>query len=124
MWDYEMTAFGERLGLPSLALNEEGRATLVIDDVGTLTLQKTGTQSAPELALILSRPVQSTEAATHYRRIAEAVHWKRFAERAVQAALFRDSLILTARMQESEVSAALLENVLRTLTALLDAARH
>ena len=41
MIDYEINEFGKRLGLPGLELNGSGLASLVLDGVGTLTIEKT-----------------------------------------------------------------------------------
>ena len=74
MLDYELDAFGKRLGLPALALNENGLAVIAMDGIGTLTLQK-GEGGAEDMLLVaLASPVDPTESAARYRAALELAH--------------------------------------------------
>ena len=115
MIDYEINEFGRRLGLPSLELNQNGMASLVIEGLGTVMLEKTSELGDGELLLVLSRPVEPSETAS-FAKLLEAVGWRRNPPFRMSAAFFRQSLILTARFEEGAVTAALLENALRVLS--------
>ena len=115
MLDYELDAFGKRLGLPALALNENGLAVIAMDGIGTLTLQK-GEGGAEDMLLVaLASPVDPTESAARYRAALERSNWRTALPHPLSVALFRDMLIRTVRLPEAAVTAAGLENVLRFL---------
>lgn len=116
MIEHEIQAFGERLGLPELALNDEGRAGLRVGAVGYVGLERNERPGSPdEILLVLSRELAGSGAAP-FGVLLDRTSWRRNPPFAAQASLFRDSLMLTIRMPEETVTAALLENALRYLT--------
>ena len=114
MIDYEINEFGKRLGLPGLELNGSGLASLVLDGVGTLTIEKTSDFMKRELLLTLSQPIEPTDSARFGRLLAN-VNWRRRPAFKLSPAFFRHHLILTARFDDDGVTAALLENALRVM---------
>lgn len=120
MIDFELNEFGRRLGMPGLGLNESAVAGVTIEGVGLLTLERIETaNSESELLVSLARPIKSTEA-LRYGALLERLDWRRHPPFAFSAGLFRDNLILSTRLEESAVTAAMLENVLRALSDELD----
>lgn len=108
MTDYEIEAFGRRLGLTGLALDESGRVSLKLSDLGELTL----TETDGGLRLTLSR-AQSSDDTAPYERLLASIDWHKNPPFLVQAAFFRRHLILSLALEDAEVTAAGLENALR-----------
>ena len=116
MIDFELNEFGRRLGMPGLELNENAAAGVTIEGLGVLTLERVETpEGQEELLVTLARPIESTEAA-RFGALLERLDWRRHPAFAFSAGLFRDRLILSTRLNESAVTARMLENVLRALS--------
>lgn len=105
----EMAAFGRRLGLPGLAWNEDGRVALKLRDLGELTLEKTD----DGVRLVLVNAPSEAEGRVAYERLLKTLDWRRRPAYTAQAAWYRGRLILSVLLENSEVTAAALENVLR-----------
>ena len=121
--DFEISEFGKRLGIDGLALNDRSAAGLVIDGVGTLTLERLESPSGvgePELLVVLSRTIEPSESA-RYGALLSRIHWRRHPAAALCAGLFRNELILSTRIPQRRVTASALENTLRLLSAELSA---
>lgn len=116
MLDIELDAFGRRLGLPSLELGEAGIASLVIDGLGTLSLQTGEGASEDELLMTLAVPLEPSTAAERYAAALERCGWRSGLPLPLSASLFRDHLILTVRFPADRVTAPQLENALRFIS--------
>lgn len=116
MIDFELNEFGRRLGMPGLELNENAAAGVTIEGLGVLTFERVETpEGQAELLVSLSRPIESTEAG-RFGALLERLDWRRHPVFTFSAGLFRDRLILSTRLNESAVTARMLENVLRALS--------
>ncbi len=121
--DFEIGEFGKRLGIDCLALNERSAAGLVIEGVGTLTLERLESPpdaGEPELLVALSRTIEPSEAA-RFGALLSRIHWRRHPAATLCAGLFRNELIVSTRIEERRVTASALENMLRLLSAELSA---
>lgn len=121
MLDYELDAFGKRLGLPTLSLNDNGLAVVAMDGIGTLTLQMGEGATDNRLLVMLAVPVEPTDSANRYYAALERVNWRSGLPHPLSVALFRDNLIWTVRLTDTAITAAGLENILRFL---MDEAAH
>ena len=116
MLDYEIEAFGRRLGLEHLALSAGGVARLDIENVGSLYLERQ--ETASELLVYVSAPFPVPDAGAT-RRLLALCDYRRGYPMPVFAGAFSGRAVLLTRMQESAVTAAGLENALRFLADLL-----
>ena len=120
MLDYEVEAFGRRLGLEGLKLSSEGIARLDIENIGSLYLER---GQDGEFLLYLSSPLPSHDTAS-VRRLLELCDYRRGLPMPVSVGAFSGRAILLTRMNEGAVTASTLENALRFLSDLLhDAVR-
>ena len=118
MLDYEIEAFGRRLGLENLALSAEGVARLDIENVGSLYLERQEASGARELLVYVSAPLPVPDAGAT-RRLLELCDYRRGYSMPVFAGAFSGRALLLTRMEENAVTAAGLENALRFLAELL-----
>ena len=122
MLDLEINEFGRRLGLPGLALDDNGRAGVRFDVIGMLTLEAGEGSEEDVLRVVLAVPVEPSDAAVRYDAALRRVSWRSALPYSVSTALFRDQLIWSVRLPARSVTAAALENALRFL--LDEAARR
>ncbi len=115
MLDYEIEAFGRRLGLEGLKLSSEGIARLDIENIGSLYLER---GQDGEFLLYLSSPLPPHDTAT-VRRLLELCDYRRGLPMPVSAGAFSGRAILLTRMDEGAATASTLENALRFLSELL-----
>ena len=118
MLDYEIEAFGRRLGLEHLALSSEGVARLDIENVGSLYLERQEKAGAGELLVYVAAPLPVPDGGAT-RRLLELCDYRHGYPMPVFAGAFSGRAVLLTRMEENAVTAAGLENVLRFLAELL-----
>ena len=121
MLEYEIEAFGRRLGLESLAFSQEGVARLDIENIGSFYLEKAEYNGRREILAYLSSPLpdHDTDAV---RRLLSLCDYRRGLPMPLSAGVFSGRGMLLTRMAEEKVTAASLENVLRFLTELMHGA--
>lgn len=120
MIDFELNEFGRRLGMPGLAFNAAGAAGVVIEGIGTLSLESIEREGRREMLVSLARTIEPSET-SRYGRLLERADWRRHPEFTFSAGLFQDRLIASLRLEEGRVTAAVLENALRFLSGELSA---
>lgn len=118
MLDYEIEAFGRRLGLEHLSLSPEGVARLDIENVGSLYLERSENQGRKELLIYVAVPLPAHDDG-EIRRLLELSDYRRGLPMPVSAGAFSGKAVLLTRMAETAVTAAGLENALRFLSDLL-----
>lgn len=118
MLDYEIEAFGRRLGLDALAFSPEGVVRLDIENIGSVYVEKSEQGASSEILVYLAAPVPAhdEEAA---RRLLELCDYRRGYALPVFAGVFSGRAVLLTRMPEASATAASLENALRFLAELL-----
>lgn len=121
MLEYEIEAFGRRLGLESLAFSREGLARLDIGDIGSFYLEKAEYNGRHELLVYLSAPLPEHDAAS-VRRLLSLCDYRRGLPMPLFAGVFSGRGMLLTRMDEEKVTAASLENALRFLAELMHGA--
>jgi type III secretion system chaperone SycN len=118
MLAYEIKAFGQRLGLESLALSQDGVAQLNIDGIGSFFLELKETHGRRELLVYLSAQLPEHDTETP-RRLLEACDYRRGQPMPLSAGVFSGRALLLTRLQEQDVTAAAIENSLRFLAETL-----
>lgn len=118
MLDYEIEAFGRRLGLDSLVFSPQGVACLNIENVGSLYLEKSEGRGRVELLVYVSAPLPVPDNGAT-RRLLEICDYRHGHAMPVFAGAFSGRAVLLTRMEESSVTAAGIENALRMLTDLM-----
>ena len=118
MLEYEIEAFGHRLGLDGLALSPAGLARLDIENVGSLYLERAEERGHDELLVYLAVPLPAHDGGAT-RRLLELCDYRRGFSLPVSAAEAGGRALLLTRMEESAVTAAGLENALRFLSELM-----
>ena len=118
MLAYEIKAFGQRLGLESLALSQDGVAQLNIDGIGSFFLELTEKHGRRELLAYLSAQLPDHDADTP-RRLLEACDYRRALPMPLAAGVFSGRAVLLTRIQDQEVTASTIENALRFLAETL-----
>ena len=123
MLDYEIEAFGRRLGLDSLALSLQGTACLNIENVGRLYLEKAEQRGRVELLVYVAAPLPVPDGGAT-RRLLEVCDYRHGHPLPVAAGVVSGQAVLLTRMEESSVTAAGIENALRMLAELLHGILH
>lgn len=118
MLDYEIEAFGRRLGLDSLVFSPQGVACLNIENVGSLYLEKSEGRGRGELLVYVSAPLPVPDNGAT-RRLLEICDYRHGHAMPIFAGAFSGRAVLLTRMEESTVTAAGIENALRMLTDLM-----
>ena len=118
MLDYEIEAFGRRIGLDSLTLSAEGSVCLNIENVGRLYLEKAENHGRRELLIYVSTPLPVPDGGAT-RRLLELCDYRLAHPMPVFAGVFSGHAVLLTRMNETAVTAAGIENALRMLAELL-----
>lgn len=113
--------FGRRLGLTDLALDEQGRAALEFDGLGSVTIERAESGSPAEGDLVLALALPATPGETpDVGAILERASWDASAEPPLHAGVFHGRPVFALSYDETRVTGADLENGLRTL---MEAAR-
>ncbi|MBQ4615348.1 MAG: type III secretion chaperone SycN [Mailhella sp.] len=120
MLAYEIQAFGQRLGLESLALSHDGIAHLNIEGIGSFYLELEEKNGRRELLAYLSAEIPAYDVDTP-RRLLEACDYRRANPMPLSAGVFSGRAILLTRLKEHEATAAGIENALRFLAEVLHA---
>ena len=110
--------FGQRIGLPGLALNERGMAGLSIEGLGDFTLEPAeGADYGDEDDVVLSLALEAdaSEAGGRFLAAMKRANWREAPAPAFRAGLLHDRLVLSVRIPADEASAVRLENALRFL---------
>ena len=118
MLEYEIEAFGRRLGLDALPLSPTGVARLDIENVGSLYLERVEERGRSELLVYVSAPLPAHDGGAT-RRLLELCDYRRGFPLPVSAGVVSGKALLLTRMEESAVTAAGLENALRFLSELM-----
>ena len=118
MLDYEIEAFGRRLGLDSLAFSPQGVVCLNIENVGSLYLEKAEGRGRSELLVYVAAPLPVPDGGAT-RRLLELCDYRHGHAMPVFAGAFSGRAVLLTRMEEASVTAAVIENALRMLAELL-----
>ena len=121
MLEYEMEAFGRRLGLESLSFSPEGVARLDIANIGSFYLEKAEYNGRREILAYLSAPLPEHDI-NAVRRLLSLCDYRHALPMPLFAGVFSGRGMLLTRMAEEKVSAASLENVLRFLAELMHGA--
>lgn len=117
MLERELTDFGERIGIPTLAWGEGEALTLAFDDFGTLTLACPQSED-DDFLLSFSRPARPDEARRAFWAFLRAAHWTSRQPYALAAGMHNDRWILGIKLPLARVSGAELESALRHLLQL------
>ncbi len=117
MLERELTDFGERIGIPTLAWGEGEALTLAFDDFGTLTLACPQSED-DDFLLTFSRPARPDEARRAFWAFLRAAHWTSRQPYALAAGMHNDRWILGIKLPLARVSGAELESALRHLLQL------
>ncbi|MBP3731138.1 MAG: hypothetical protein J6I40_06700 [Mailhella sp.] len=120
MISYEIEAFGRRIGLDHLALDDQGRAQLNISGVGSFHLELSDAGPARQLLMYLCLPFDAKDAA-RLSRLFKLCDYRRNLPVPVSAGVFKGKAIIMSRMDESLVTAAGIENTLRFLAGCMPA---
>lgn len=108
--------FGQRLGMPSLSLNDKGLAALDIDGSGRLSLEVTGAQDPKEMLVYLTTPIPPHDDNLIERALSFA-HYKKPKPYVISTGVYNENLVITVRLAPQEITAQNLEN---TAIYLLD----
>lgn len=120
MLAYEIQAFGQRLGLDSLALDRNGLAQLNIDGIGSLFLELSDSGGRRELLVYLAAQLHEHDDAAP-RRLLEACDFRQGHPFPLSAGVFSGRAIVLTRIEERQVTASGIENALRFLAETLHA---
>lgn len=114
MWDRELHAFGERLGLPGLALDDSGSVTLDFGTLGKLTITA---QEDPARTFLfwLTQSFAPHESVRRFREALVGAHWREGLPYDLSVALLGDDRILGLRLDRERSTSADMENALRFL---------
>ena len=118
MIEYEIQAFGRRLGMESLALNHEGMAQLDIEGMGSFFLERQEKGGQRHLLIYLSAPVQEYDAES-CRRLLSHCDYRRAYSLPLSAGVFSGKAILLTFLDEQKASAADIENAFRFLAEIM-----
>ena len=130
MENREIEAFGQRIGLPGLALNESDLAALEVDGLGTMTLEVLDPLEAASAAerderlLLTLALLPQGDAPARFERALERFGWRRAPQYAVRTALVQDRLVLAIEFPPEAIDAANLENGLRFLLEAAETLRR
>ena len=102
-------AFGQRLGMPSLAVGPEGLTALDISGVGRLYLEISSKSGHEELLAYLAAPVPSHDRDIARRALAFC-HYGHARALPLWAGVHKDSLVVLTRFTEREATGQALEN--------------
>lgn len=117
MLERELTDFGERIGIPTLAWGEGDALTLTFDDLGSLTLACPKSEE-DDFLLTFSRPARPDEARRAFWAFLRAAHSTSRQPYALAAGMHNDRWILGIKLPLARVSGAELESALRHLLQL------
>ena len=117
MLERELTDFGERIGIPTLAWGEGEALTLAFGDFGTLTLACPQSED-DDFLLSFSRPARPEEARKAFWSALASARWSVRHPYALVTGVHRDRWILGLKLPVSRVSGAELESALRYLLQL------
>lgn len=117
MLERELTDFGERIGIPTLAWGEEEALTLTFDDLGSLTLRCPESEE-DDFLITFSRPARPEEARRAFWASLHAAHWTARPPYTLVTGMHNDRWILGLKLPVSRVSGAELESALRHLLQL------
>lgn len=113
--DEEIKAFGERLGIDNLSLNDKGVVSLKIEGIGVLSLETTeDTRGVPVLLMAVGRTLEAEEE-SKLAFYLDRVNWRHNPKVFYHATLSGNRLVLCSRLPEPKVTVATLENVFRFL---------
>ncbi|MBQ7739040.1 MAG: CesT family type III secretion system chaperone [Desulfovibrionaceae bacterium] len=104
-----ISQFGQRMGLPALALDEHGLAALDVDGVGRIHLEMNNAENHNEFLIYLSTPVPPHDTDLPKRAL-NLAHYKHGHPYNISTGLNNDNLIIIASLTESEVTVQNLEN--------------
>ena len=119
MIEREIQEFGNRLGLDQIEASSSGVSQLDIQDIGSLYLERN--EDGHELLVYLTRPVPQYDTES-IRRLFEMCDYRRALPIRVSVGVYAGQAIVLTRLNEHEVSAAHLENVLRYFVDFLQQA--
>lgn len=118
MLDYEIKAFGGRLGLEALSLSQEGVARLDIDGMGSLFLELGTRGNRRELMVYLSAKLPEHDAQAT-RRLLELCDYRQAHPMPLSAGVFSGQAVVLTRIPEEQVTAMGIENAVRFLAEML-----
>ena len=118
MLEHEIQAFGQRLGMESLALSYDGVAQLNIDGIGSFFLEVEQKGASRELLAYLSAPVPEHDVNAQRRLLAHC-DYRRAYPFPLSAGVFSGRAILLTHIPEAQVTASTIENALRFLAEIL-----
>ena len=119
MIEHEIQAFGKRLGLDQIQTSPSGVSRLDIDNIGSLYLERN--EEHHELLFYLACPVPLYDADS-IRRLFEMCDYRRALPLQISVGVYAGQAIVLTRLNEHEVSASRLENVLRYFVDFLQQA--
>ncbi|MBO6003205.1 MAG: type III secretion chaperone SycN [Mailhella sp.] len=114
MLEYEIEAFGRRMGLGSLSLNDRGMAQLDIRGLGSFFLETRDGPGVRWLLMYLCSPADGHDPA-RAGRLLRMCDYRRNLPFPLAAGLDKGKSILLSRMEERRVTASAIENTLRFL---------
>ncbi|MBQ9407249.1 MAG: type III secretion chaperone SycN [Desulfovibrio sp.] len=112
-------AFGQRLGMPNLAVNDKGLAAIDIAGAGRLHLEISRTDMHEELLVYLTAPVPTHDHDIARRALAFC-HYRHAHALPLWAGLYKDNLMVLTRFSEREATGQALENAALFLTNSLN----
>ncbi len=101
--------FGQRLGMPALAVENEGVTALDISGVGRLYLEISSKSGHEELLAYLTRPVPPHDRNVA-RRALDYCHYRHAWPLPLWAGMHKDNLVVLTRFSEREATGQALEN--------------
>lgn len=125
MLNLEIAEFGRRMNMEGLSLGDKGLLILDIENIGRLHLEKK--ENSENLYVYLSLPYQSYDNAIP-RKILEICSYRHAhpfpirggVHSAIHNGEHNNWVLLLAEFKPQEISAAALENTVRTLASLLE----
>ena len=117
MIEYEIQAFGQRIGMDSLQLSPQGIVQLNIDKIGSFFLEVEEKGGGRRLLAYLSAPLTAHDD-TASRRLLELCDYRKAHPFPLSAGAYSGKGILLTYMDEKDVTAARIENALRFLAEM------